>query len=217
MCWATVIFQFSTYIHSIVLNRALASLAGFLIVRYIRCGVISPTIYLVLAIWYDHQGHLLAKPADTWWQSRLNAGEKRGRWILPTSICLARSVLLHAINLWHGTDGFPSEGRGAADCITLKILRPWPGLNPRTLGPVASTLTTRPPRVTSFHHKSKILSTFIFMLYLFEHKNDCITSMIYWSYRHTYFLNSALNNISVAVTSDASLELMKTEVKSIRY
>jgi hypothetical protein len=31
----------------------------------------------------------------------------------------------------------------------LKIHRPRPGLNPRTLGPVASTLTTRPPRATT--------------------------------------------------------------------
>jgi hypothetical protein len=61
------------YIHSIALDRTLASLKGFLIVRYIRCGVISPTIYLVLATWYDHQGHLLAKLADTtWWWSRWN-------------------------------------------------------------------------------------------------------------------------------------------------
>jgi hypothetical protein len=30
----------------------------------------------------------------------------------------------------------------------LKIHWPRPGLNPRTLGPVASTLTTSPPRVT---------------------------------------------------------------------
>jgi hypothetical protein len=53
------------YIHSIALDQALASLTGFLIVRYIQCGVISPMINLRLATWYDHQGHLLAKPADT--------------------------------------------------------------------------------------------------------------------------------------------------------
>jgi hypothetical protein len=35
------------------------------------------------------------------------------------------------------------------DSITLKIHRPWLGLNPRTLGPVASMLTTRPPRATT--------------------------------------------------------------------
>jgi hypothetical protein len=32
--------------------------------------------------------------------------------------------------------------------LPLKIHRPRPGLNPRTLGPVASTLTTSPPRTT---------------------------------------------------------------------
>jgi hypothetical protein len=30
--------------------------------------------------------------------------------------------------------------------IALKNPSPWPGLNPRPLGPVASTLTTTPPR-----------------------------------------------------------------------
>jgi hypothetical protein len=32
----------------------------------------------------------------------------------------------------------------------LKIHRPRPGMNPRTLGPIASMLTTRPPRMTKF-------------------------------------------------------------------
>jgi hypothetical protein len=45
-----------------------------------------------------------------------------------------------------------TQGR-ATDFITLKIHRPLPGLNPRTLGPVASTLTTTPPRAT---YKSSI-------------------------------------------------------------
>jgi hypothetical protein len=39
----------SLYIHSIALDRALASLTGFMVVGYVRCGVISPTINLVLA------------------------------------------------------------------------------------------------------------------------------------------------------------------------
>jgi hypothetical protein len=37
---------------------------------------------------------------------------------------------------------------GATDFITLKIHRPRPGLNPRTVGPVASMLTTRSPGAT---------------------------------------------------------------------
>jgi hypothetical protein len=79
--------------HSIVLDRALASLSGFMIIRYIRCGVISRTINLVLATWYDHQEHLLAKPTDTTkWRSRWNASEKRGRWIFPTNTYRALRV-----------------------------------------------------------------------------------------------------------------------------
>jgi hypothetical protein len=42
---------------------------------------------------------------------------------------------------------FPSEGSGAPDYYhPLKIHRPRSGTNPRTLGPVARTLTTSPPR-----------------------------------------------------------------------
>jgi hypothetical protein len=52
------------------------------------------------------------------------------------------------LRAWDRRLYFPSEGRRATDFITLKIHRPRPGLNPRTLGPVASTLTTRPPRAT---------------------------------------------------------------------
>jgi hypothetical protein len=57
----------------------------------------------------------------------------------------ARKVLLHAVNQLHGSlrrkwcCGFLSP---------LKIHRPLSGSNPRTLGPVASTLTTGPPRST---------------------------------------------------------------------
>jgi hypothetical protein len=31
-------------------------------------------------------------------------------------------------------------------CIAVKNPSPWPGSNPQLLGPVASTLTTTPPR-----------------------------------------------------------------------
>jgi hypothetical protein len=79
-------------------------------------------------------------------------GEKLGRSILLTKhLFHACKVLLHAVNQRHGTDGFtspPKEGRRAADFITLKIHRPRPDLNPRTLGRMPSTLTTKPPRAT---------------------------------------------------------------------
>jgi hypothetical protein len=44
----------------------------------------------------------------------------------------ARKVLLHAVNLRHGTDGFTSPPKEVVlrIFITLKIHRPRPGLNP---------------------------------------------------------------------------------------
>jgi hypothetical protein len=63
----------------------------------------------------------------------------------------ARKVLLHAVNLRHGTNGFTSPPKE----VVLRIfitLKPRSGSNPQTLGPVASTLTTSPPRSTYFNY-----------------------------------------------------------------
>jgi hypothetical protein len=67
-----------------------------------------------------------------------------------TSSIHSRKVLLHAVNLRHGTYGFTSLRRKQCSGFLspLKIHRPRSGSNPRTLGPVASTLTTSPPRST---------------------------------------------------------------------
>jgi hypothetical protein len=51
--------------------------------------------------------------------------------------------------LWHVPSVFTSHQNGGVlriFFIALKNPSPWPGLNPRPLGPVASTLTTTPPR-----------------------------------------------------------------------
>jgi hypothetical protein len=53
--------------------------------------------------------------------------------------------------LRHGTDGFTPPPRRKVRCgflSPIKIRRPRPGLNPRTLRPMASTLTIRSPRTT---------------------------------------------------------------------
>jgi hypothetical protein len=47
----------------------------------------------------------------------------------------ARKVLLHAVNLRHGTNGFTfSEGSRATDCITLKNPSSSAGFEPANLG-----------------------------------------------------------------------------------
>jgi hypothetical protein len=81
-------------------------------------------------------------PARAIWQSG-DLGEKWRQFGLRYIFIHARKVLLHAVNLRHGTDGFTSPPKEVVlrIFITLK--------NPRTLGPVASTLTTSPPRSTT--------------------------------------------------------------------
>jgi hypothetical protein len=95
-------------------SQALASLMGFVTIRYITMWVISPTINLILVI--------LIRLPET---SSSEAGETRVR-NKATEFCLrasfhARRVLLHAINLRHGTDGFTSSPKEGV----LRILSPF--------------------------------------------------------------------------------------------
>ena len=74
-------------------------------------------------------------------------GTLRGRELfrqISSRIRLPRNSrdLLHAVKLRHGTDGFtspPKEGVLRIFFLPLKIRRLWPGLNPRTWVPKAST------------------------------------------------------------------------------
>jgi hypothetical protein len=70
-----------------------------------------------------------------------------------------RSIFIHTpqesltcCKILHRSDGFasPSKGRRAAD-----FYRPRPGLNPRTLGSMASTLTITPPRTWLLYFQLK--------------------------------------------------------------
>jgi hypothetical protein len=120
-------------------GRALASLTGFMIVNSTKC------VTWFYTPWFRHQRHLVVTTRDS-------IGEAgKHRWEMAAEFCRqAPSVLVGFFYMpyttWDRRLYFPSEGRRAADFITIKIHRPRPGLNPRTLGPVASTLTTTPPR-----------------------------------------------------------------------
>jgi hypothetical protein len=102
--------------------------------------------------WYDCQSHL---NQETW--------VRNGRWNLLTKHLYARKVLLR-----HGTDGFTSPPKE----VVLRIfitLKNRSGSNPQTLGPVASTLTTSPPRATY----RNLLTLFAFWLFRFNVKLFC--------------------------------------------
>jgi hypothetical protein len=80
--------------------------------------------------WCDCQNHL-AGSQETW--------VRNGRWILPTGITSsihARRVLLHAVNLRHGIDGFTSPPKEVVlrIFITLKNPPTSVGIEPANLG-----------------------------------------------------------------------------------
>jgi hypothetical protein len=70
--------------------------------------------------------------------------------ILSVRPCGTSRILLHAVKSYDvGPSRFTSHpiGRCAADFYRpYKSPSPWPGSNPQSLGPLASTLTTTPPR-----------------------------------------------------------------------
>jgi hypothetical protein len=87
---------------------------------------------------------LVAKGGTMW--------ARNGRWILleMPDFHVAFNVLLHAVNLRHGTDGFTSPPKEGVLRIFSpeKIRRLRPGLNPppRNLGTKGQHATSRPPK-----------------------------------------------------------------------
>jgi hypothetical protein len=96
--------------------------------------------------WLVHQSSLTVLPADTSEASRRN-GRRSENFAYQYLKYLKGSLTCRKI--WrHGTSGFtphPMEGV-LRDFISIKNPSPLPGLKPRPLGPVASTLTIIPQR-----------------------------------------------------------------------
>jgi hypothetical protein len=91
-----------------------------------------------------------------WLQQRQPAvnhgvGEKRPRILLTKCLChISQGSLTCGKALWYLADGlFPFLRKSCYGFVSpLKIHRPQPSFNPRTLGPTANTITTRPTRTT---------------------------------------------------------------------
>jgi hypothetical protein len=96
--------------------------------------------------WLVHYSSLAVLPAETSGASRSN-GRRSENFAYQYLKYLKGSLTCRKI-LRHGTFGFtshPKEGELLIS-IALKNPSPRPALNPRHLVPVASTLTTTPPR-----------------------------------------------------------------------
>jgi hypothetical protein len=99
-------------------DRALASLTGFMIVYNTMWGY-QLHDRPVLDTLIQSSETSSSNYQRLSWRSR-ETRVRNGRWILPTSTYRDRRVLLHAVNVRHGTDGFtspPKEG-------VLRILSP---------------------------------------------------------------------------------------------
>jgi hypothetical protein len=94
----------------------------------------------VPSVWNDASEPQQRK-AELWAR---NVREFCRKWRLPRHFW----VLLHAVNLRHGTDGFTSPPKEGALRIFFarKIRRLRPGLNTRTWVPKASTLNSKPSK-----------------------------------------------------------------------
>jgi hypothetical protein len=100
--------------------------------------------------WLVHQSSLAVLPAETSGASTRN-GRRSDTFAYQYLQCLNRPLTCRKI-LRHGTSGFTSHPKEGVlrIFIALKNLSPRPGLNPRPLGPVATTLTITPPRRLRF-------------------------------------------------------------------
>jgi hypothetical protein len=98
--------------------------------------------------WFIHQSSLATLPAEpSSWKS--GGTLQRKWWIWPSNIFVHTSKWFFTCCklLWHGANSCTSTlKQGMLQIfIALKNRSPWLGLNPRTLGPMASTLTITPP------------------------------------------------------------------------
>jgi hypothetical protein len=86
----------------------------------------------------------LAQPSS----SKSGGSEQRKLWMSTKHFFPIYSSLACCKILWHGVSGFTSPLTEGVLQIFIALIHTLlrPGLNPRTLGPMASTLTITPPR-----------------------------------------------------------------------
>jgi hypothetical protein len=120
-----------------------------------------PTWYMSM----ENHGGMISTGEDSWFVHQ-SSGNPTSSWLVAKEEELAKEILDFAVRIisfilrrvhWHTVKsyhmGLPALLllRRKVCCgflSPLKVYCSLPGLNPLTLGPVASTATTRPPRVT---------------------------------------------------------------------
>jgi hypothetical protein len=139
-----------------------SSFQGYVVLRICGSSVTSR-----LAVLFNS---ILMWPPESSGRQSGDLGEKWPLWISLTSITgsiHARKVLLHAVNLRLGADGFTSPPKEVVLRIFITLKNPLTsvGIEPANLGSSGSTLTTSPPRSTFAWHRVHIWQGILFILW----------------------------------------------------
>jgi hypothetical protein len=105
--------------------------------HFLICCAVHLSFNHPSVLWLQHR-HLVAKLGETWRDMSLKLAD------VVSLSCYARFFNI----LQYGADGFTSPPKEGVPRIFISPKNPSsrPGFNPRTLGPMASTLTISPPR-----------------------------------------------------------------------
>jgi hypothetical protein len=144
-----------------------------------NCGLYEPTVHpRVMAmwtmVWWYRLGIAPIFSTRALWQPSVLSGgpvtreisgasrtidEGNENFVYPSQWDFKRSLICRKI-LQHGTSGFTSHPKEGVlrIFIALKNPSPWPGSKPRPSGPLASTLTSTPPRRQWFAVQIGIMS-----------------------------------------------------------
>jgi hypothetical protein len=107
--------------------------------------------------WFVHQSSLAILPADT-------SGSKQGDRAKEIMNLALRSIFVHiSLVIFYRADGLAFHPKKCVlrIFIALKSLSPWPGLNSRILGRMASALTITPPRRRRDYTRTEMSSCLI--------------------------------------------------------
>jgi hypothetical protein len=139
------------------------------------CEITSTEDSFTRALWQSYQQSSSSKGGG-------NGGICLTNYLFHNSRALVGSLTCRKI-FGHGTVSFtfPPKEDVLQILQPLKIHRPWPGLNPRTLGSIQSTLTTRPPRTT---HGNCNADFFLIMNFLSKHPSETLDIYVLQHSKH---------------------------------
>jgi hypothetical protein len=139
----TFYFFFTVHCYGVVLHKAFQAVLPLLMYCAFPIWVLFIPVSPITAVWQHPAETPVAKQEKLGGKMAVNFFDE-----LSLSYS-ARFLTAENLTTWDRRLYFLSERNVLRIFIALEIGRPYPGLNPRTLGQIASMITSRPPRTTS--------------------------------------------------------------------